>query len=197
MKTLALWTLIPLVLLAGPAAAQDPGDIGIFADAQGTLTTANPPAFAQSFLYIVAFDVPGNVNAWEANVGDLITNAGATILGVGGRPPLNVGDNASGNFIVGVGGCVAGTGPTVLATVTYIIFAAAPADTPICLRPSIPSSFQGDTPGYADCSSQIAPFGSAVSGGAAYPDGCLVLNPTSEPPVATESISFSQLKAGS
>lgn len=186
-----------LAFMVSTAAAQaEPGDAGIFGDPAGTLTTANPAPFAPAFLYVVAFDVPGGVFAYEAGTQDLVA-AGATILGAtfAGPGPLNVGDNAAGNFIVGAGGCVDAQGPITLVSVNFLLFAPPAADTAICLRGTTPSSFDGGLPGYSDCDARIFPFGVATNGQGIYPDGCLILAATQDAPVSTENATFGDVKA--
>lgn len=66
----------------------------------------------------------------------------------------------------------------------------------VCLTPSSPSSFEPAAPGWLLCNGSLETFGVAQSGEGIYPDGCAVLYPSSEPPVATESLSFRELKSG-
>lgn len=200
MKKLATAALaIALAFSASTAMAQpEPGDCGIFGDAAGTATTldVNPGVAFQ--VYAVA-NVDADFYAYELGFDGV--PAGAFVLGstLFGPAPLNVGDAATLNFIVGTGGCV---NPGTYALVTLNILATTPVapDTAIILRGSVPSSFDG-IPGYADCDeSTIATFGIATSGGAdesgaSYPDGALILNATGTGPVSDDADSFGGLKA--
>jgi hypothetical protein len=60
---------------------------------------------------------------------------------------------------------------------------------------SNPSSF-GGVPGYSSCAAQLIPFGAAQNGGGVYPNGCAVVNPLNDGPIATENVSFGAVKAG-
>jgi hypothetical protein len=192
-KLVTVALAIALAFSAGNAMAQDAGDAGMFADPATLATTAVPATFAPQFVYVVAFGLQGDLLAFEAGVSGL-TEIGATILGAtfAGPAPLNIG--AGTNYIVGTGGCVTASGAVTLVAVNYLLFAPAPADTPVCLTGTTPSSFNG-IPGYADCNDVIRTFGVATSGGADYPDGCLIFNPTGIGPVDNETVSFGDVKA--
>lgn len=196
MKRLVI--VVAILALATSAFAQaEPGDLGIFADAAGTQTADFPPAFVTTnHCYVVAFDLAGGLAGYEFGVvwdpRVIIFNS----LMVAGAGPINVG-SAPTNFIVGTGSCVNGAGAVVLVDFTYGEFTGPPgnADMTACLTPSTPSSFAPASPGWLDCVDNLIPFGVAASGGPDYPDGCLILNPTGEPPIATEDASWSAVKA--
>lgn len=198
MKTLATLTLAALVALAAPAQAQDPGDLGMFADAEGTLTTLSPDLGASFDVYAVAFDVPGGLKAYELGISG-VAEAGLFQLGFSlfGPAPLNIGDGQQRNFIVGTGACISDTGTAALVTLTLLATTPVADDSALCITGSTPSSFEdlGSPAGYSDCDNQIGPFGVATNGGAAYPDGCLILNATSDAPVDNETSSFGEVKA--
>ena len=195
MKTLATLTLAALVAIAAPSQAQEPGDAGIFADEAGTQTTLDVAPSVPFSVYAVLFDVPGGLKAYELSISGVqelgLFQTGATLFG---PAPLNIGDAAVQNFIVGTGGCVDELGPLPLVRLDLLALTAPPADSPICIGPSVPSSFDA-VPGYSDCANQIAPFGVATDGGAEYADGCLILNATSTGPVDNETSSFGEVKA--
>ena len=187
---------IALVVSAGAAHAQpEPGDAGIFADEAGTQTTLDVAPSVPFSVYAVLFDVPGGLKAYELSISGVqelgLFQTGATLFG---PAPLNIGDAAVQNFIVGTGGCVDELGPLPLVRLDLLALTAPPADSPICIGPSVPSSFDA-VPGYSDCANQIAPFGVATNGGADYADGCLILNATGVAPVDNETSSFGEIKA--
>jgi hypothetical protein len=192
--TLAI-ALLALVALAAPAVAQpENGDLGIFFDT-ATLSSARPAAaFAPFSMYVAGYNL-GPTSGWESAV--TISNALFTNLGVTLNPSnaLNVG--TVGNFIVGLGVCVDSPGVHVLATYQLGWFQPTPIpnDVLICTGGATPSSF-GGVPGYATCASELVPFGAAQDGGTAYPDGCGVINPLNDAPIATENVSFGAVKAG-
>jgi hypothetical protein len=66
----------------------------------------------------------------------------------------------------------------------------------ICLGPTDPSLLDPPMPSYLTCvHDEWIPFTLAENGMGAYPDGCGVVNPTAEPPVAGQDVSWSALKA--
>jgi hypothetical protein len=190
---------IALVVSAGAAHAQpEPGDLGMFADAEGTQTTLSPTAGVSFDVYAVAFDVPGGLKAYELGISG-VPEAGLFQLGFSlfGPAPLNIGDGQQRNFIVGTGACISDTGTAALVTLTLLATTPVADDSALCITGSTPSSFEdlGSPAGYSDCDNQIGPFGVATNGGAAYPDGCLILNATSDAPVDNETSSFGEVKA--
>jgi len=195
MKILATLALAALVMAAGTASANplaEAGDVGVFADAQGTATTLAVTPFVPTDLFIVAFDLP-EFNAYEVGVSGLLE--GASILGVElfGPAPLDFG--SAGNYIVGTGGCVSQSGALNLVGL-QVIFLAAPADdTAILISGVTPSSFANGQPGYNTCDGQLVNFGVAANGEGRYPDGALILNATQDGPVSDDTSSFGNLKA--
>jgi hypothetical protein len=187
---------IALVVSAGSAHAQaEPGDLGLFADAEGTQTTVSPTPGLPFDVYAVAFDVPGGLKAYELGISG-VSELGLFQLGFSlfGPAPLNIGDAQIQNFIVGTGGCVDQPGPQALVTLNLLATVAPADDSALCITGSDPSSFDGP-PGYSDCNNVISPFGVATNGGADYADGCLIINATGTPPVDNDTSSFGEIKA--
>jgi len=191
-----LVTLALLVSASSTAPAQSiqPGDVGVFADAAGSVTTADVTPGVPFNVYIVAGDLP-DFYAYEVGLDGIPVGAFVLSTTLYGPAPLNVGDPVTNNYIVGTGGCVPGAGPHVLVNLSIFAGAGADADTAILLRGTQPSSFEG-LPGYAECDgTTIGTFGVATDGGEQYPDGALILNATAEGPVSEDAESFGGLKA--
>ena len=103
--------------------------------------------------------------------------------------PLDLGDNARGEYVLAFQGCVAGGGPVTMVTVTYGTFGGpVPPDTAITLRglqpgDSVESTFGGEL-GYIDCSDngfavQMGGTDGGFTGsGAEFPDGGCMINGT-------------------
>jgi hypothetical protein len=188
--TLLLVALLSLTVGVCSAFAQDPGDIGLFFDVSGTQTFATINPGIPFWVYVVAFDTPGGIAGWEGSMQrDPSLLLGSEILTPGA---LNVG--TSENWIVGLSSCLPGAGPTVLVTLSYIVFTPV-FDVLFCFTPSTPSSFGGVAPGWLDCGGSLIPFGVAANGQGVYPDGCAVGNATGLEPVATDQESWGALKA--
>jgi hypothetical protein len=119
--------------------------------------------------------------------------------------PLDLGNNAAGEYIIAFSACVAGGAPVNMVTLTYGTFGGpVPADTVISLRgfqagDSQPSSFGGEL-GYVDCADQPVfvtmggTDGGTTGSGVVFPDGSCVINAT---PIAvpTADGSVGQMKA--
>ena len=119
--------------------------------------------------------------------------------------PLDLGDNAVGEYVLAFQGCVAGGAPVTMVTLTYGTFGGpVPADTAITLRglqpgDSVESTFGGEL-GFIDCADNGYPVqmggtdGGITGSGVVFPDGSCVLNPT---PIAVPTVdgSVGQLKA--
>lgn len=183
-----------LALFAVPALAQDPGDAGIFFDPAGTQTSAAWPAFTTTNqFFAIAFDLVGDLFGYEFGLQidpNLIVFASVP----SGPAPINVG-TAPLNWIVGTGGCVPGAGPVRMVTITAGFFVPTLTDALICMGPSSPSSFAPAAPGWLKCSGDLQAFGVATNGGGNYPDGCAVLYPSADAPVATDSATWTSVKA--
>jgi len=195
-KLLFLVTAVSVLALAGMAHAQaDPGDLGIFFTATPT-TGADAvrdgvAAFAPFNVYVVTFDVPAGMEAYEFAIqmpAGAVVSAGRVLPA--GATDFGPGDD---NFIVGTGGlCHGQTGPFALVTYNGVLFLAAVAnDVTLCLVGSSPTSFPNGAPGYLACDSpgDLRNFGSAYA-------GCAIINHLTLPiPVPNEATSFGALKA--
>ena len=102
---------IALVVSAGAAQAQqpEPGDLAMFADAEGTMTTLDVTPGVAFDVFAVAFDVPGGLKAYELGISG-VEDLGLFQLGfeLFGPAPLNIGSAQDRNFIVGTGACIPG-----------------------------------------------------------------------------------------
>ena len=183
------------VLSAGAALAQpEARDAGVFADPAGTQSTLDIAAFTPFNIYVVGFDLDGQVAGYEGKVSIPVEY---TILAKNITPSTGLDfGNEPGEFIVGTGSCLEGAGAFMMVNFNLGLFAAGvdPTDTALCLGPSDPTSFD-NVPGYLQCDGTLIPFGVAQNGGDFYPNGCLILNPSQEGPVSTESTSFGEMKA--
>ena len=103
--------------------------------------------------------------------------------------PLDLGDNAVGEYVLAFQGCVAGGAPVTMVTLTYGTFGGVPpTDTVLELRglqpgDSVESTFGGEL-GYIDCSDNgfVVAMGGTDGGftgsGAEFPDGGCMINGT-------------------
>lgn len=195
-KLTSLAAVLCLLAMTGAAFAQpEPGDMGVFFDPVGTETSACWPSFTQTnHFYVVAFDLSGDLAGYEVGLTidpTIIVFNSAMVAGAG---PINVG-SAPDNWIVGTGSCVPGMGAILLLDFTAGYFVSPVQDLLICTGATTPSSFDPPLPGYLECDDTLTTFGVAESGAPAYPDGCGVICPTAEPPVATDDTSWGSLKA--
>ncbi len=194
-STLLFVALLSLMLAGTQALAQDPGDVGLFFDVGGTETTGPVETSIPFHLYLVAFDVPGGISAYE---GSLAIPPNIDLLGAVFYPTatsINVGTNE--NWAVGTGECLPAVGPTLL--VDFLLWDpdsnSDPGDDLIfTIGPSSPSSFDPPVIGYVTCNLEPLTFGVAVDGGG-YPDNSAVGNATFLPPVATEKENWGGVKA--
>jgi hypothetical protein len=196
-KLTSLAVLLTVVAMASMAFAQaEPGDLGVFFDAAGTQSTATPAAFVQTNLFYVAtFDLELSGYEFSVTIGDpsIIIFATSEMTNPGGS--INVGTPPN-EWIVGIGLCAGGAGAVNLVQFTYGYFVASISDVLICLGPSDPASLTPAVPAWLECGTGgIFPFGIAQNGQGRYPDGCGVLWPTQEGPVANDVGSWSSLKA--
>jgi hypothetical protein len=157
----------------------------------------------------VSLDAAGEASsAAEFVMGELLLLApGVFKLGTikVNNTPLDLGDNAVGEYVMAFGTCVPGGAPVDLVVLNYGTFGGpVPVDTVIALRglqpgDSVESTFNGDL-GFIDCSDNgyVAQMGGTDGGvtgsGVEFPDGSLVINPT---PLAVPTVdgSVGQLKA--
>lgn len=188
-----LAVLLTLAVQAGPVGAQtaETGDLGVYFDPAGTLTSASVTAFVPFSYYVIATAPPGGVLAYEFKVEhDPRVTITETIV----HPPeaFDVGfdaDSSTTNFIVSTdGACLEGSQIVLVEFEAQIL--APESDLTFCLQPATPSSFDPPSPGYLDCAtSDIQTFGFAY-------EGCAVANPLDlEAPVANEERSWSALKS--
>jgi hypothetical protein len=137
----------------------DPGDIWVAFDEIGNQYCALiTPFTTDNAIYVLTQDVAGDIAGYEFSLGldpglvvfsytDL-TNPGFSINV--GTPP--------GEWIVGIGFCLSGTGIVPLVQLTTGVFAVDANEHLLCPGASDPSSFSPPTPGYLDCSSGLIPF---------------------------------------
>jgi hypothetical protein len=173
-------------------AQAEPHDVGVFADAAGTMTALTATPFVTTNFYVVGFELDGQVKGFEYG---LNVPAGTTVISVVflGPNPLLVGTNT--NVAVGTGGCVDGSGAAVLANYSVVFLDATATDgtQAICMGPSDPSSL-GGVPAYLQCDGTILPMGYAENGASiGIDDGCMTIN--GESPLPAETTSFSEVKA--
>lgn len=152
----------------------EPGDVGVFFDAEGmSYVRPGTVPFVPFDLFVVAFAPPGGMEAYEF----ALTLPAGAIVSQGRLLPPGATDFGAGddNWIVGTGGICQGLADTVV-LVTYrgLLFLAAPSnDATICLQAAQPSSFPNQLPGYLVCNSP----GDLRTFAAAYA-GCAILNPS-------------------
>lgn len=195
-KLMSLAAVLTLVAMTSMAFAQaEPGDVGVFFDAAGTMTTAEPPAFTTTnIFYVATFDLP-QISGYEfaVTVGDPnivifaandLTNPGASINV--GTPPLE--------WTVGIGLCAGNAGVINLVQFTYGFFVASVSDVLVCVGPADPASIPG-LPAWLRCDGTIIPFGVAENGEGRYPNGCGVMWPTMQGPVGADTTSWSSVKS--
>ena len=181
-----------LSLAAGAALAQPAShDVGIFGDPAGATSSVAAAASTPFTAFVVGFDLDGLVKGYEVAFD---VPAGFFLLSAVPNPStgLNFGD-VDGEFIVGTGGCFEGQPTYTLVTATFLPLTL-PQDVAICVHGTVPSSFPNGLPGYLQCDGTKLPFGVAQNGEGRYPNGCLIVNPSQGEPVATETVSFGEVK---
>ena len=143
-KLTSLAVVLMLACMASMAFAQaETGDVGVFADTAATQSTLAVTAFVPTFFYVVAFDL-AEIKGWELSIA---IDPSFTVLGRTLDQPssLNVGNLD--NFIVGSGGCFNGQPTYTLVTYNIGFFTAVvPNDSPVCIGPASPSSFDPALP---------------------------------------------------
>lgn len=189
---------ILLLLLATQSPAQtSTRPAGVFADPGGlasTLTLTGAP-FEVFTIYVAGFDLE-DVNAYAFQI---VIESGAGLAVADVRPVAGEGGGlSSGNlsaleFIFGTSCLAAGSGAFVLAEVDLLSFDPSVTDVEICLGPSSDSTL--DDPFYIQCAGDVVAFEPVVNGQGLYPDGCLILNPTLEPPVKSERVRLGTVKS--
>ena len=196
MKKFATVAVAAALMLSASAALAQPEarEAGVFADPAGLESTKQVAPFTTFNVYVVGFDLDGLVAGYE---GKVTFPVGYTVLGKAITPSTGLDfGNETGEFIVGTGSCLEGAGAFLMVNFTVGVFDGAVdiTDNALCLGPSDPTSFD-NVPGYLQCDGTLIPFGVAQNGGDFYPNGCLILNPSQEGPVSTESTSFGEMKA--
>ena len=191
--------------------------------AQTMAVSADPDGAAGTGPFTQVFDSPVGVGfdlvVWMDTAGEpssaaefvvtelLVATPGVFKLGTIkiNNTPLDLGDNARGEYLLAFGGCEVPSAELLMVRVTYGDFSGViGADVVMSLRglqpgDSQPSTFFGEL-GFVDCSDQpfVATMGGADGGftgaGVNFPDGGLVLNPT---PLVVPTVdnSVGQLKA--
>lgn len=195
MKKFAIFAIVALVMAfsASAFAQAEPGDLGVFFDAEGLTSTAIVPAAYMPFnVYVLAFDIVGDMMSYE--FGLQFSGVAPVALQNVFTGVQNFG-SGSFDYAVGVGSCVAPAGVYQLVYLQLMYMAAPAADTTICLIPGTVDSFTPSGPGYAHCSGDLQHFGIGQDGGEFYPDGCAVINATHLGPVATPETSWGAVKA--
>lgn len=184
--TMSLLAVLVASLVGSPAPAQvAPGELGVYLDTDATISRGSVPAFTtDNELWVIGYELAGDIAGFEFGLTfdpNFIVFASEVLY----PGAINVGSPPT-DWIVGLGGCYSGSGLVRLAKITYGYFVSSLPDALVCLGPSSPSSFVPATPGYLACDDSLIPFDVAQSGGGVYPDGCAVINPTTEcPPVPT------------
>jgi hypothetical protein len=193
--TILAIALFALVAFAAVAVAQPAdGDLGVFFDLTGSTSSTVATNFQIVNAYVAGYNL-GPTAGWESSV--TLSNPSFNVFAPVLNPTDAVNAGSTGNWIVGLGVCVDNPGVHVLVSYQFGFFTPPPALVPemlICTGPANPSSF-GGVPGYSTCADELRAFGAANNGGSTYPNGCAVVNPSLEPPVATENVSFGAVKA--
>lgn len=171
---IALWTAVT-------SAQQPDGCVGVFFDLAGTQLTTAVNSFVPFSFYLMAFNPPGGILAWElSNVMSpqiLVTSrslpSGATDFGAGEE-----------NWIVGTGGtCYPENAKKILVTYSALLLAPS-TDLTLCLGPANPTTFPGSWgPGYLGCfvPSDLRTFTPCVVNCDEQPR-CAVVNPVATYP---------------
>ena len=157
-KVLAMVACI--TCFASLAVAQpEPGDIGVFGDPAGTITTIDAVAFVPFNFYVVGFDQDGGYKGYEF---EIQVSPTVTVLARVLNPPTALNVGSGDNFIVGTGGCVSGVGAVVLVDYQALVFAPE-FDSPICVTNSTPSRMVSSVAGRASSLYNAAPEPTVIS----------------------------------
>ena len=185
-----------LVTLTTTTAAQpQPGDIGLFADDAFTRTTLRVEPGATYELRLAAFDVEAGIARIYLGLGDFASHPAFSSATIEWEPPFSplleiccpIG------YIATASPCVGGEGPTVIARLRFTVADEIADDTAICITPPPVSTF-GLVPQFRGCDGVTRAFGTALNGEDRYLDGCVILNPTQQAPVASETATWSAVK---
>ena len=161
-----------------------------------TVTIRDVEPFQKFDVWVLAFDPPGGMEAFEFS----LTVPPGIIVADGRRlcpgcsdfdfqrddDPVKKGDN---NFIIGTGGvCFESPGTWMLVRYAGCMSLEPFADASFCVNGAAPSSFRSREPGYLICSGDseedLREFVRAY-------DGCAVANPTT---IATEHVGWGAMK---
>jgi len=212
MKKMIAFALVALMTIPAIAFAQH--TITVSADPDGAAGSApftqvfDTPA-GGTFDLVVWMDTAGEAsNAAEFVMTELLVEAPGVLktgtVKINGA--LDLGDNALGEYVLALRGCLPATTEWNLVRLTYLQFSLGviPNDMVLSLRgfqqgDTQPSTFNG-APGFVDCAENKFPMtmggvdGGTTGSGVVFPDGSLALNPT---PVAVPTLdnSIGQLKA--
>jgi hypothetical protein len=192
-RRIVLWCLVTtaVALPASAYAQAEPNDIGVLFDLAGSQTSASPALGVPFEFWITAFDLP-DILAYEMCVmtPPSLTIVDITILDPHG--PCEVCFHPC--WITVLTECIDAAAVHPLVRYTAYNFTTDLADALICIEPYRRSSFVPPAPGYMACTEELIPFGVAENGQGIYPDGCGVLYPTQEPPLAGDVRSWGALK---
>jgi hypothetical protein len=199
LRTILIASTLALLLISifpNAAAAQaEPGDVGVFQDAAGTITAWHQPVAVPFDFYTVAFDL-GDYQGFELAL--IVPPELILLNGVALDAPdiICVGLDNCGpqNWMIGLSQCVDASGVHPLTLQSALILSPWP-NMQICVGPAWYSSFSPPVPGYLTCTWDLIPFGVALNGQGFYDDGCAVLNPTEPHPIATEETSWGSVKS--
>ncbi len=154
--------VLALPSIGAQAQILQPGEIGIFGDAEGTSDDLLYVPFQPFEVYILAFDLPGGIIAWECSV-DLPDEVSVVAVEFDDPNSVNVAQPIPGsnnlNLIVGMGsGCNAYGGLVQLAKITLITYQLLEDIELACLGPAQPSSLVSPGPAYATCTNDVLPL---------------------------------------
>lgn len=183
-----------VLALPSTSSAQSParGEIAAAFDEAGTVAARTVGSFETFQIYLVATGV-GEIRGWE---GSLYTPPVVAILQSEFSEPGALNSASPGNYLVGLGVCANYVEPTALVRIEALLMSDDPApEVRLCIGPSSPHSVDPPAPAFVDCANNAFAMRLANAGGDDYPDGCAVVNPTMEPPIAAERQSFGGWKS--
>jgi len=198
----AMLTLLAVTLFdtGSTFARPQPGDIGVFANPEGTVSRIVAPPYETFEIFVLAWSPPGGMAEFEfrAEFGD---PAPIIVVAELGQPKPEEWYNltTAPDYIIVMASCLAPSGGWVqlLRFECIYLIAEPPSDVTVCVRgTSAHSRFDPPVAGYQQCDDSLAPFTFAQNGGV-YPRGCGVINATSptEYPIATKRTSWSRLRS--
>ena len=156
------------LLAAVPAAADQPGELGLYFDREGTQRSPGYVHIGEPFdVYVVGFDLTNDVLAYEFSVE---VNGPAFIVDVELNPSgaINFGF-PTGNFVVGTTSCLPASGPVWLVRLEILLPTFEIPSPTLCLGPVFPATAGLEwTGGWLDCYYNLYPF--------EYRNQCLALD---------------------